>query len=190
MTLKLLHFNCRTRPLQHNSSCSETLVASCSVLQCVAVYLSVLQCVAVCCSVLHWDTCRLSHDSTLQKSPHILTHCNTLQHNSTHCNSPPFRLSHTPRATHEQEQLQWDAHRLGHDSFLQASLQHTATHCNALQHTSISTAARAPCNTRAMAVAVRRSSSEPCLPNHITTLSVSHSTKASDELRLPRHTYE
>mmetsp|Transcript_84155 Transcript_84155/g.123087 ORF Transcript_84155/g.123087 Transcript_84155/m.123087 type:complete len:332 (-) Transcript_84155:1623-2618(-) len=49
---------------------------------------------------------------------------------------------------------------------------------------SISTAARAPCNTRAMAVAVRRSSSEPCLPNHITTLSVSHSTKASDELRL------
>ena len=43
-----------------------TYIATCSVLQCVAVCCSVLQCVAVCCSVLQSNQCQLQH--TLQLS--------------------------------------------------------------------------------------------------------------------------
>ena len=89
----------------------------CSVLQCVAVCCqccSVMQCDAVCCSVLQCVWCRsfsqmspiknvallcLTSIVAKQTSPHIATHCNTLQRTATHCNTLQHTatiLSHRP----------------------------------------------------------------------------------------------
>ena len=100
----------------------------CSVLQCVAACCSVLQCVAVCCSVLQCVAVILvchhyhPHKSTtigVWYTPHKAcnTHCNTMQHTATHCNT----LSADNTCL-----VRW---------VMMIDATHCNTHCNTMQHT-------------------------------------------------------
>jgi len=69
---------------QHGGEASMSLVEGIvcySELQCVAVFRSVLQCVVVCCSVLQCAAENVSGECLK------CTHCNTLQHTATYCNT-------------------------------------------------------------------------------------------------------
>jgi len=79
--------------LQCAAACCSVLQCAavcCSVLQCAAVCCSVLQCVAVCCSALQCGLdwfffiyiCSMTYSHMSRD-----THCNSLQHTATHCNT-------------------------------------------------------------------------------------------------------
>ena len=114
-------------------------VALCSiVLQCVAVCCSMLQCVAVCHSVSQFVAayCTRSqktdeaHDSErAHKLQHIVAHYNTLQHTAKppqhHRNIADATIGEDRRGALPETRTSAATHR--------RTLQHTATHCNALQ---------------------------------------------------------
>jgi len=114
-----------------------------------------LQCFAVCVAVLRGipdeikgrmhvlqlDTLQhtATHCNTLQ---HTATHCNTLQHTATHCNT----LQHTATYQKRGRSRGWAAGCVARCSptmrgtapactYVNDTLQHIATHCNTLQHT-------------------------------------------------------
>ena len=140
----------------------QCVAVCCSVLQCDAVWCSVLTRTSSVCAappIIDGNTLQrtATHCNTLQ---HTATHCNTLQHTATaHCNAK-LRLQQSTQQLQGQIDCNSTAthcnstathsytHRLGiaatrcknknaGNKTAQIdleSLQHTATHCNALQH--------------------------------------------------------
>ena len=122
----------------------------CSALQCVAVCCSVLQCVAVCCSVLQ---CLLHSTRVICQMTVEQTHCNTLQHAATQCNTRStlqHTVQHTTRFCKRTTELNFEnVDRSSNVVFSFSRLNahcnsHCRTHCNThydtLQHAATHTA--------------------------------------------------
>jgi len=123
----------------------QCVAVCCSALQCVVLRCSVLQCVAVCCSALHCDaTCMQWAVLCCSALPHccilhcVEVSCNVWQCVAVRCSVLQSRyvvsLSHqTNKYQSNLLYMYWMAviRRLPK---LPGLLQHTATHCNTLQH--------------------------------------------------------
>ena len=111
----------------------QCVTVRCSALQCVAVCYSVLQCVTVCCNVCAYCVPSRSNEHMFYVSS---MRCNPERHDACVCN--------VCVCSFDLQVTQWQ-HKHTHlfDLLVTAqthdTLQHTATHCNTLQHTSDST---------------------------------------------------